>query len=190
MIRRMIRIFVVPVLGGLLPATKLSGAAAALARPRSAKSRGRVGDLTPVAADKRKRRLRPAALSSLGAVGVALVVAGCGAASTNSASPAATGARTTPVAPASAVTTPAAAPANAPTRAAVAAATPRPKVAPNLPAAPAGAPAHAATPTPKTAPKAPAAAAPKNPDAGIPQGNGGDADPDNTGGPNDGDGAI
>lgn len=190
MIRRMIRILVVPVLGGLPAPTKRSGRAAALARPRNAKRRGRVGDLTPVAADRRKRRLRPAALSSLGAVGVALVLAGCGAASTNSASPAATGARTTPVAPAGAVTTPAGAPANAPTGAAAAAATPKPEVAPNVSAAPAGAPASAATPTPKTTPKAPAAAAPKNPDAGIPQGNGGDADPDNNGGANDGDGAI
>jgi len=183
MIRRMIRILVVPVLGLLAPTTRR---APALARPRRANSRGRVADLRPGDSERPRRRLRPAALSSLGAVAVALVIAGCGAAATNSTSPAATGARTTPAAPASAVTTPA----NAPMGAAVPAATPKPKAAPNVPAAAAGAPAEAAIPTPKPTPKAPAAAAPKNPDAGIPQGNGGDADPDNTGGANDGDGPI
>jgi hypothetical protein len=111
-----------------------------------------------------RRRRRPA-LIGLGAVGVALVVAGCGSAASTQSTPA-----QTPVAPAATVNTQAAAPAKAP--------------------APAGTPAATAAPTPKATPTAPAAPAAKNPDAGIPQGNGGDADPDNNGGANDGDGPI
>jgi hypothetical protein len=181
MIRQMTRILVVPALGALLGPTKLPGTASAPARPRSAKSRRRVGERRvrgPNSINTKRNRRRPRALFSLGAVGVALVVAGCGSASGNSAGSAAAGAHTTPVAPASAVTTPAAAPAKAP-------ATPKPTTTPT---APANAPAAATTPT--TTPKAPAAATTKNPDAGIPQGNGGDGDSDNNGGPNDGDGAI
>jgi hypothetical protein len=109
-----------------------------------------------------RRRRRPA-LIGLGAVGVALVVAGCGSAASTPSTPA-----QTPVAPAATVNTQAAAPAKAP----------------------AGTPAATAAPTPKATPTAPAAPAAKNPDAGIPQGNGGDADPDNNGGANDGDGPI
>jgi chemotaxis protein MotB len=112
------------------------------------------------------RRRRQPALLGLGAVGVALVVAGCGSAASTPSTPA-----QTPTAPAAKVSTQAAAPAKAP-------------------AAPTGTPAAAATPTPKATPTAPAAPAAKSPDAGIPQGNGGDADPDNNGGANDGDGPI
>ncbi|HWX87545.1 MAG TPA: hypothetical protein VNX67_05170 [Solirubrobacteraceae bacterium] len=118
-----------------------------------------------------RRRRRPA-LIGLGAVGVALVVAGCGSAVSTPSTPA-----QTPVAPAATVNTRAAAPTKAPA--------PAP--------APTGTPDAAATPTQKatpTAPAAPVAPAAKNPDAGIPQGNGGDADPDNNGGANDGDGQI
>jgi hypothetical protein len=109
-----------------------------------------------------RRRRRPA-LVTLGAIGVALVVAGCGSAASTTSTPA-----QTPTVPTTTVNTQAAAPTKAP----------------------AGTPAAAATPAPKTAPAAPAAQAAKSPDAGIPQGNGGDADPDNNGGANDGDGAI
>ena len=112
-----------------------------------------------------RRRRRPA-LVGLGAVGVALVVAGCGSAAGTPSTPA-----QTPVAPAAKVSTQTAAPAKAP-------------------AAPTGTPAATATPTPKATPTAPAAPAAKSPDSGIPQGNGGDSDPDNNGGPNDGDGPI
>jgi pilus assembly protein FimV len=183
MIRQMTRILVVPVLGGLLAPTKLPGTALAPARPRSTKSRRRVGEQRvrdPNRINAKRNRRRPRALFSIGAVGVALVVAGCGSASGNSAGSAAAGAHTTPVAPASAVTTPAAAPAKAP-------ATPKPTTTPT---APANAPAAATTQTPATTPKAPAASTTKSPNAGIPQNNGGDADPDNNGGPSDGDGAI
>jgi len=112
------------------------------------------------------RRRRRSALLGLGAVGVALVVAGCGSAASTPSTPA-----QTPVAPAAKASTQAAAPTKAP-------------------AAPTGTPAATATPTPKARPTAPAAPAAKNPDAGIPQNNGGDADPDNNGGANDGDGPI
>lgn len=179
MIRPMTRILVVPVLGllrpvkGVKPSTKIVG----------------------------RRRRRPA-LIGLGAVGVAVVVAGCGSAASTSSTPA-----QTPVAPAATVNTQAAAPARAPapTATPAAAATPTPKATPTPPAtkvstqaaAPAKAPATAAagapaaaTPTQKATPTAPAAPAAKNPDAGIPQGNSGDADPDNNGGANDGDGSI
>lgn len=111
-----------------------------------------------------RRRRRPA-LIGLGAVGVALVVAGCGSAASTTSTPA-----QTPVAPAATVNTQAAAPAKAP--------------------APTGTPSATATPTQKATPTTPAAPAAKNPDAGIPQGNSGDADPDNNGGANDGDGQI
>lgn len=110
------------------------------------------------------RRRRQPALLGLGAVGVALVVAGCGSAASTPSTPA-----QTPTAPAAKVSTQAAAPAKAP-------------------AAPMG--TAAATPTPKATPTAPAAPAAKSPDTGIPQGNGGDSDPDNNGGVNDGDGPI
>jgi hypothetical protein len=109
-----------------------------------------------------RQRRRPA-LIGLGAVGVALVVAGCGSAASTTSTPA-----QTPVAPATTTNTQAAAPTKAP----------------------AGAQAAAATPTQKATPTTPAAPAAKSPDAGIPQGNGGDADPDNNGGVNDGDGPI
>jgi hypothetical protein len=118
-----------------------------------------------------RRRGRPA-LIGLGAVGVALVVAGCGSAASTPSTP-----TQTPVAPAATVNTHAAAPAKAPASTPAATATPTPKATPTAPAAPAG------TGTP-------ASRAAKNPDAGIPQGNGGDADPDNNGGANDGDGPI
>jgi hypothetical protein len=175
--RQMTRIFVVPVLGGLLTPTKLPVTASALARPGSAKSRRRVGERRvhdPNSINTKRKRRRPRALFSIGAVGVALVVAGCGSASGNSAGSAAAGAHTTPVAPAGAVTTPAKAPAAH-----------KPTTTPAVPANP-----PAAATTPATTPKAPAAATTKNPDAGIPQGGGGDGDADNFGGPNDGDGAI
>jgi hypothetical protein len=151
MIRPKTKTLVVPVLGlpgpvkGVKPSTKIVG-----------------------------RRRRHPALIGLGAVGVALVVAGCGSAASTPSTPAQTS-----VAPAATVNTQAAAPAKAP--------------------APASTPAATATPTPKATPTAPAAPAEtgtpavpaaKNPDAGIPQGNGGDADPDNNGGANDGDGPI
>jgi hypothetical protein len=142
MTRPMTRILVVPVLGllrpvkGVKPSTKIVG----------------------------RRRRRPA-LIGLGAVGVALVVAGCGSAAGTPSTPA-----QTPTAPAAAVSTPAAPPAKA--------------------TAPTGTPAATATPTPKATPTAPVAPAAKSPDAGIPQGNGGDGDPDNNGGANDGDGPI
>jgi hypothetical protein len=136
-----------------------------------------------------RRRPRHPALIGLGAVGVALVVAGCGSAASTQSTPA-----QTPVAPAATVNTQAAAPAKAPAPAGTPAgtATPTPKATPTAPAAPAeaGTPAAAATPTTKATPTAPAAPAAKNPDAGITQGNGGDADPDNNGGANDGDGPI
>jgi hypothetical protein len=216
MIRPMTRILVVPVLGGLLAPTKLPRPATVrAARPRRTRNRRRasawrvqdphsrpsqgagagtaqlpgarharatapVSDRAGIAAAVRNGRRRPRALFSIGAVGVALVVAGCGSATGNSAGSAAAGAHTTPVAPANAVTTPAAAPAKAP-------ATPKPTTTPT---APAKAPGAATTQTPATTPKAPAAAGTKNPDAGIPQGGGGDGDPDNSGGPNDGDGPI
>jgi hypothetical protein len=163
MIRPKTKTLVVPVLGllgsvkGVKPSTKIVG----------------------------RWRRRPA-LIGLGAVGVALVVAGCGSAVSTPSTPA-----QTPVAPAATVNTQAAAPAKAPAPAGTpsATATPTPKATPTAPAAPAetGTPAAAATPTPKVTPPAPAA---KSPDAGIPQGNGGDADPDNNGGVNDGDGPI
>jgi hypothetical protein len=142
MIRSKTKTLVVPVLGLLRPVN--------VVKPNT-KAVGR-------------RRRRPA-LVGLGAVGVALVVAGCGSAASTTSTPA-----QTPVAPAAAVHTPTAAPAKAP--------------------APTTTPAATATPTPKATPTAPAAPAAKNPDAGIPQGNGGDSDPDNNGGPNDGDGPI
>jgi hypothetical protein len=125
---------------------------------------GPVKGVKPIAKIVGRQRRRPA-LIGLGAVGVALVVAGCGSAASTPSTPA-----QTPVAPAATVNTQAAAPAKAP--------------------APAGRPAATATPTPKATPTAPTAPAAKNPDAGIPQGNGGDADPDNNGGANDGDGPI
>jgi len=181
MIRQMTRILVVPVLGGLLTPTKLPVTASALARPGSAKSRHRVGERRvhdPNSINAKRKRRRPRALFSIGAVGVALVVAGCGSASGNSAGSAAAGAHTTPVAPAGAVTTPAKAPA----------APKPPTTTTTTPTAPANPPAAATTPA--TTPKAPAAATTKNPDAGIPQGGGGDGDADNSGGVNDGDGPI
>jgi hypothetical protein len=104
---------------------------------------GMVKGVKPSAKTGGRRRRRPVLLG-LAAVGVALVVAGCGSAASTPGTPA-----QTPVAPAAKVST------------------------------------QATAPT-----KAPAAPAAKNPDAGIPQNNGGDADPDNNGGANDGDGPI
>lgn len=161
MIRPKTKTLVVPVLGlpgpvkGVTPSTKIVG----------------------------RRRRRPA-LIGLGAVGVALVVAGCGSAASTTSTPA-----QTPVAPAATVNTQAAAPAKAPAGTPPAA-TATPKATPTAPAAAAETGAPAATPTTKATPTAPAAPAAKNPDAGITQGNGGDADPDNNGGVNDGDGPI
>lgn len=126
---------------------------------------GPVRDVKPSTKTVGRRRRRPALLA-LGAVGVALVVAGCGSAASTTSTPA-----QTPIAPAAKVSTQAAAPAKAP-------------------ATPTGTPAPTATPTQKATPTAPAAPAAKSPDVGIPQGNGGDADPDNNGGANDGDGPI
>jgi hypothetical protein len=140
MIRPKTKTLVVPVLGLLSP----------------------VKGVKPSIKTVERRRRRPALLG-LGAVGVALVVAGCGSAASTTSTPA-----QTPTVPATTVNTQAAAPTKAP--------------------APTATPA--ATPSPKATPTAPAAPAAKNPDAGIPQGNGGDADPDNNGGANDGDGPI
>jgi hypothetical protein len=142
MIRPKTKTLVVPVLGLLSP----------------------VKGVKPSIKTVERRRRRPALLG-LGAVGVALVVAGCGSAASTTSTPA-----QTPTVPATTVNTQAAAPTKAP--------------------APTATPAAAATPSPKATPTAPAAPAAKNPDAGIPQGNGGDADPDNNGGANDGDGPI
>jgi hypothetical protein len=56
------------------------------------------------------------------------------------------------------------------------------------------APAHASVttsaPPPATTAPAPATTAPSTPSNPIPQGNGGDHDPDNNGGPSDGDGNL
>jgi len=126
---------------------------------------GRVNGVKPSTKTVGRRRRQPALLA-LGAVSVALVVAGCGAAASTPSTPA-----QAPTAPAAKVSTQAAAPAKAP-------------------ASPTHMPAAAATHRPKATPTTPAAPVAKSPDAGIPQGNGGDADPDNNGGANDGDGPI
>ena len=100
-------------------------------------------------------------MMTLAGVGLSLVLAGCGgAAAGNSSGKPPTTARPAQVTPTIAVKAPQA-PAPAPVKARE---------------APAQAPATAAKPA--------------NPDAGIPQGGGGDGDPDNAGGPNDGDGGI
>jgi hypothetical protein len=108
---------------------------------------------------KRRLRRRPAAFLSVGAVGLTLVVAGCGSAagtSTGTGGYGPAGARATPTAPAAkGATQPA-----------------------------------AAAPTKSTAAQPPAAAPSTKPVPGTPQQNGGDADADNNGGPDDGDGAI
>jgi hypothetical protein len=70
-----------------------------------------------ITATKHHGRRRPAALLSLGAVGLALVVAGCGSATGSSVSPVgyrAPGARPTPAAPATTVSTPVVAAARSP----------------------------------------------------------------------------
>ena len=148
---------------------------------------------------KRDRRRHPRALVGLGAVSLALVVAGCGAAAGSSGSPAGSGTGATQKAPAAPTGTASKASAGtAAPHAAAAKTTPAaPAKAPVAPAKAPAAPAPVAT-TPAAAPPAPPKAATRppekaakaNPDAGIPQGNGGDADPDNVGGPNDGDGNI
>jgi hypothetical protein len=106
---------------------------------------------------ERDRRRRPVALLSLGAVGLALIVAGCGSATGASSAPSGNGSAGARPAP----TTPAA------------------KAPPTI-----------TPPTTTAAAKAPPAATATRPVPGTPQQNGGDADPDNNGGPDDGDGAI
>ena len=64
-------------------------------------------------------------------------------------------------------------------------------LAPASTSKPGGTPAAPVTQTETTRTEAPApAATAKGPPAGTPQANGGDSDPDNNGGPDDGDGAI
>jgi hypothetical protein len=205
---------VVPMLGGVLLPTPLAGAlsAARASARRAARHRRRdaqhappsngtpnhratgvletfpsrrLNRTSPVASTKRQLRRRPRALFSIGAVGVALVVAGCGSAAGSGTPPA------TPAAPATgpAVTAPTHKATPTPTPTTPVARTPAPKATSTTPAA-AAAPPAATSPAPKAAPKVPATAKAEHPDAGIPQGNGGDADPDNNAGPNDGDGAI
>jgi hypothetical protein len=108
---------------------------------------------------KHRRRRRPANFLSVGAVGLALVIAGCGSAAGTSSGTGGYGSAgkpPTPTAPAAKPTTPPA----------------------------------AAAQTTSTAGQPPAAAAATKPVPGTPQRNGGDADADNNGGPDDGDGAI
>jgi hypothetical protein len=123
------------------------------------------------------RRWTPSRMLGVGGIGLSLLLAGCGGAAAGSSS--------------GTSSTKTASPAVTPTIAAQApkATAPSTTVSPQ-PTGSAKAPA-AGTSTTVKAPPAPsvAAAKPANPDAGIPQG-GGDGDPDNAGGPNDGDGAI
>jgi hypothetical protein len=112
----------------------------------------------PVRITRHHRRQRPAALLSLAAVGLALVVAGCGAAAPASSSRGGYPSQGAPPTP------------TAPTKAA--------------------APPAATAPATSTPANPPASAKATKPVPGIPQQNGGDADPDNNGGPDDGDGAI
>jgi hypothetical protein len=135
-------------------------------------------------------------LLTIGGIGLSLVLAGCGgAAAASSTTPASTKTAGPAITPTIAVQAPkiTGPGVTAPTRAAK---TGNPPAAGTSTAvqAPAPAPPTAAKPASPVA-KAPAAtppaaaAEPANPDAGIPQG-GGDGDPDNAGGPNDGDGGI
>jgi hypothetical protein len=135
-------------------------------------------------------------LLTMGGIGLSLVLAGCGgAAAASSTTPASTKTAGPAITPTIAVQAPKVAGpgVTAPTKAAK---TGSPPAAGTSTAAPAQAPAPATAAKPASpvakAPAAtpPAAAAkPVNSDAGIPQG-GGDGDPDNAGGPNDGDGGI
>jgi len=141
----------------------------------------------------RRRPTRPAIVATA-TVGLALVVAGCGAAASTTSKPAQT--PLAPAAKAAVKTTPAQkAPAAAKTVAPAPAAKATPAPAANATPAPAAQPKPApAAPAPKTTPAAAKAPAPA-PEATkaapkVPQNNGGDADPDNNGGADDGDGGI
>jgi hypothetical protein len=145
----------------------------------------------------RRRPTRPAIVATA-TVGLALVVAGCGAAASTTSKPAQT--PLAPAAKAGVTTTPAQ---KAPAAAKKVAPAPAPKATPapaaNATPAPAAQPKPApAAPAPKTTPMPAAAKAPSPapaPEATkavpkVPQNNGGDADPDNNGGADDGDGGI
>lgn len=185
----------------ILPPHKGAPAARMPIALQTVNARALVSNAATAPRNKRDRRRGPRALFSLGAVGVALVVAGCGAAAGSSGGSARGPAQTSPAAAAGTVTTPApaakpsgaAASQTAPAAGAPTATTPAatPPTA-TTPAAPAPAtPVPPATPaTPKVETKAPEKATAPNRAAGIPQGNGGDGDSDNNGGPSDGDGDI
>jgi hypothetical protein len=185
-------------LGSTVAAGPKTTASGARPNPSPKKSApGRRGDhveLVTTTDPRRVRGWRPSRMTKLAGLGLSLVLAGCGGAAAGSSSGGQpTTANPAHVTPTIAAKAPQAAGAGtvahpgtgggAVTAPAAGAAAPMPTVA----APPAPAPAKA-----QQAPaKAPAPAAkPANPDAGIPQGGGGDGDPDNAGGPNDGDGAI
>ena len=153
-------------------------------KPRGREHTPRPGLEEPVERVRRTPGLRPARrwtpsrMLKLGGIGLSLVLAGCGGAAAGSSS--------------GNPSTRTASPAVTPTIAAHAPQAAAPNTTVKVqPTQPGKAPAPGASTTVKTPAQAPPAAAakPANPDAGIPQG-GGDGDPDNAGGPNDGDGAI
>jgi hypothetical protein len=201
MIRSKTSTLVVPVLGTLRPQSpSLDTSVAAVLKVRRASrrppphpthvrpaaeqpTRSREGSPSgprradPDAAVQVHRRRRPA-LVGLGAIGVALVVAGCGSAASTPSQ--------TPLAPAAMTVT--AAPAKSP--ATVAQGAQGPYGAAPAPAKSSGPATPSAVKAPTTPTPTPTPSTASRPVAGVPQGNGGDGDPDNSGGPDDGDGGI
>jgi hypothetical protein len=190
MIRSRSSTLVVPALGEL-PRSPLPSTTETMPIPHGA--RRREGARTS------RRRQRPA-IVAIGAVGLALVVAGCGSAASTTSKPAQT--PLAPAAKAAVTTTPAQkapAPAAKVTPAPAAKTTPAAPKATPAPAAQAK-PAPAAVPAPVAPKTKPTQAAPAPTPApmpqaskaapNVPQNNGGDADPDNNGGTDDGDGGI